>query len=236
MNCNQPQVFNILAYQGNPAYFQIGQQVSLQPIPGTAQATYSIVSGTLPPGLSLASETGYVTGIPTMLANNVVVGIQANFTNDTSYICNLTLNIINIPVPAQESNQDSQQGLVALSEYRTSIFIQDVNNMILNANNLGETWVFADVPWVVNFQTITNYFQGLNYSVSLVNWRANRYQINTPWLGTFFNSGEFYQGGPWGNPYYQLPRPGYAINSPNANRIRISWNATPAPRYAPYYY
>jgi hypothetical protein len=231
----QPQSFPFLAYQGNPAYFQIGQTINLLPVPGTAQATYAITMGTLPVGLSLNASTGAITGVPTTLIADNITQITATFLNDSTYICNLTITITNIPLPAMESNQNSQQGLVGLSNYQTSLFIHDTNYMISNAYQLGHAWVDVQVPPLANMNTVRNYFQSLNYSFSLINFRANRFQINTP-IGEFYSSGEFYKGGPFGNPFYQLPRPGYAYASPQNNRVRISWNPYPAGQFAPYYF
>lgn len=232
---NQAQPFPIIAYQNNPIFAYINALLTVQVIPGVPQATYAVTSGTLPPGITLNSTTGTLSGTPSMLVENQVVEITGTFNDSTTYTVPATFNVLNIPVPAQQSNQDSQAGLVALQEFRTYLFINEVNSLIANANALGKTWIFATVPEVVSFNTLQNYFQGLNYSIFPVNWRANRFQINTP-VGEFYSSGEFYKGGPWGNPYYQLPRPGYPFLSDGLNRIKISWNPYPIGRYAPYYF
>jgi hypothetical protein len=235
MNFAQP--FPIIAWSLSPVFAYIGMPISITTIPGVSAVNFAVTAGSLPPGLSLDSETGTISGTPSLLMTNNVVSITGTFVDSTTYTVQLPFSILSIPVEAPASNAASQDGFLELAEYRTNIFINEVNELIAQAVQQGKFEIFASVPEICNFNVITNYFEGLNYSIQPVNWRANRYQISNPWLGSFQQYGE-YSPPYYGNPYYSLiPRPGYPFLSPNGlNRVRISWNPFPIGRYAPYYY
>lgn len=236
MQISQNQPFPVLIYSPNPSFYQIGQTVYIAPYPGTNAASYAVTSGTLPAGLTLNPTSGLITGTPTTLGSNIVTQITATFQDETTYISNLTISIIDIPIQAQPQNQASVQNLTALAQYHFNIFINDTNTQILNAVNLGQTWVDVNLPSIINYNEVLNYFQSLNYSVQIVNWRSFRFQVNTP-QGEFYNSGEYPYGSyMWGYPFFQTPAPGYPFLPKNSNRIRITWNPFPISQYAPYYF
>jgi hypothetical protein len=58
-------VFSTLTVEGT-ASAPSGYTASISASNGTAPYTYTIVSGSLPPGLTLNSSTGYINGIPTI--------------------------------------------------------------------------------------------------------------------------------------------------------------------------
>lgn len=231
------QPFPIIAYSSSPVLTYIGVPVTITTAPGVSAASFAVTAGTLPLGLSLDPVSGTISGTPSLLMTNNVVSITGTFVDSTTYTVQLPFSILNIPVEAPASNAASQDGALALMQYHTNIFVNDVNAMIANATQLGKFQIFVDVPLIADFNAILNYFSGLNYSLQLVNWRASRYQISSPWLGEFYGSGMYGTYAPpyFGNPYYAL-RPGYPAVSPNNRRIVVSWNPIPIGRYAPYYY
>ena len=218
--------FDIVRYYPNPSFLNVGVPATIMPGPGSQATNYSITDGTLPVGLSLNTTTGSVTGTPTALSAATAVSITCLNADATTYVVNLIISVIDIPQQALIANQGSAQDSVIIRNYYETIFINDANILIANAQSLGQFEIFMDLPWQASFNSLQKYFQSLNYTFFPEYWRNNT-------AGNFALSFGAYDS-PAGFPYY--PRVGYPVISNRSNRVRISWSANQCSFYGQQWY
>lgn len=218
--------FNILSYSPNPAFYQIGQAVTISPLPGFSGASFTL-SGTLPLGLAFNTTTGVISGTPTTLTEATTLTITGTNVNSSTSTVTVIISVIDIPAPALEANQASATSLTSLRQTAEQNFITSVEQIINNNNSLGKFTAYFDIPQYVSFKFIMNYFNNLNYIVRNLYPSNNTFQFVSEFAGfpdappVFLNNGfetfdDFAQPFPLVRPTIQ-------------QRVQISW--TPFPGY-----
>lgn len=215
------QPFSILTYSTNPAFYQIGQIVNLQPSPGFSASSYSL-SGTLPLGLNFFSQTGYITGSPTTLTAATTLVVTATLANSSTSQCTLIIEITDQPVPAIEANTASATGLVDNRLIASQNFLASAEQIINNNNQLGIFWATLDLPNYVDFRWVYSYLTPLNYVVQ----NLNPTQENFSFVSYFGQPTSVPENGscPYGNYYSDLTQPITFVRSMPPRRVKISWS------------
>lgn len=84
-----------------PALLSMSFQLSATPVSPAITVTYQLISGSLPDGLHLVSDTGIITGTPTLVTKNTVSAFTIRVTDDLQNIRDRTfsMNISGSAIP-----------------------------------------------------------------------------------------------------------------------------------------
>ena len=220
--------FTVVKYYNNPSIWQPNQQVTTQPVPGTSAVSYSITTGTLPLGLSINATTGVISGsvaVDTPQTTVVVGGLQADA---STHYCTVIITIESIPVTAPAANQASATGLTDLQATAAQNFINAVNQLVSNNNQLGMFYAWFDVLPHLPIMSLRAYLTSLGYTFTVRAGNGSEYP----------NSLESFNITPFGSFYPVLdysPPFGTPQNFPPPPRILITWRSTPVYPQYPYY-
>ncbi len=217
--------FNLLSYPNNPSFWQIGQQVKIQPAPGFSAVSYALTGPSLPLGISFNTETGVFSGSPTALTPATILSVTATLANSQTSTCQVTISVVDIPVPAVEANQNSATGLNNLKLIAEQNWIASVSAMVENANTLGQFWITAELPQYVSFNFCYFYLTRLNFVVQNLSPSQNDGEF-----ASMFGQFSSFPGslgdewfGPWGPNYNDFTQPYALVRSRPVRKVRISW-------------
>jgi hypothetical protein len=209
--------FSLLRYSpNNPLFAQVDQVVSVSPQVGFSAVSYVLSAGTLPVGLALNATTGVISGTPTTLTTTpVTVTITATLADSNTTSTNVIFSIVDVPVDAATANTNSTNDRTNLKLIAETNFVNETGNLIQNAIQLGQYHIFANVPLYASMLDLMTYFQGLNYSWSLLYPTQNPF-VFTSQFGQLPDFAQF--------PDFTQPYPIVTSPSPESRKVMISWS------------
>lgn len=229
--------FTTLRYSLNPSIWQPGQAVTIKPTPDSPGISYAITSGSLPPGLTIDSLTGVISGTagPVIPKTTVVVG--ATQSDSSVHYCTVILTIEDIPITAPLVNQASSTSLTNLQATAAQNFINNANQIISNNDQIGLFQAWFDMLPHLPVASLRRYFESLGYTFWLTQGSYNGYSISLEPF-TLPGFGPFYGGYPFNLINYNTDYAfwyGSPQNFGPPPRILIKWNSTPVYPTWPYY-
>lgn len=219
MPTQYPFPFSTLTYSLNPVFFFLDQQVTLLTSPGTSATNFIITSGSLPSGLSISNVSGTISGVTASLTTvPSIIVISATASDSTTITCQLTINVIDQPLPATQENTATATSLNNIRQLADQAFLSAANQMITNNQALGKFSVTLDLPPHASYSALTQYLQSLGYQTTPLNPSSLPWNTNVG----FFNPAEF--------NFFPDFTPPFPLNRPNLPiRVIVSWGNQPLP-------
>lgn len=221
--------FSILRYQNNPAFFQINQALTISPVPGFSASSYSLSGPALPSGISFSTTTGVFSGTPTALMAAMTYTVTATLVSLPETSCEVVISIVDIPQTANLVNEASATGLTNLKLIAEQNFLASAEQMINQANQLGQFWINVYLDQYISFLWVYNYFTALNFTVVDLNPSNQSGQF-----ASFFGEFPAFPGPNINNSFFptNFTQPYPLVISKPVRKAKIIW--TPFQGYLPF--